>query len=311
MGIAGTGMGKSLTFELLAALPGSSHIIISPIRGLVDDQARALRRHGLTAIGLTGNIIEAYGPSLWRDVASEMYQYVVSSPEVLLNPESDFWKNMVRRRDSVPFSKALRSITVDQCHMVWKWGGLVDAKTLQPFRASFKHIGKFRLLFPDVPFLLLSATVTPVVQGYLFQVMKLQAPSVIARTSIQRSNLQVIFSTTQEAKRSMGFSELDFLIRDAAASGELATIEKTMVYTDERSRCQDIVKYLRNSFIDFLSNADQASSDPGRTPPSLADQKMAIAPYTGIYTADTNGKRLQDLKDGTCRVLVCTEAAGM
>ncbi|RPA70785.1 P-loop containing nucleoside triphosphate hydrolase protein, partial [Ascobolus immersus RN42] len=291
LGISATGSGKSLTYELLAALPNSTHIIISPIRGLVEDQTRALRKHGLTAIGLTGDTIEAYGPSLWDDIANARYQYVVSSPEVLLNPESEFWKRMVRNRDTTPFLQRLRSITVDECHMVWKWGAVVDEKLKQSFRASFRLIGKMRLLFPYLPFLLLSAT-------------------------------------TSDAKKSLSFSDLSFLVSEPAKSGQVSGIKKTMVYTDERSKCQDIVKYLRSSFFrsfkerqDALRlDSDQQDNTPAQQEvlegmPSRAELQHqllnGITPYTGIYTATTNDKRLQDLKDDVCRILVCTEAAGM
>lgn len=302
LGISGTGSGKSLVYQLLAGIPNSTHIVISPITGLVEAQAKALNDVGISAIGLTADSMQRYTGSLWDDIAACRYTFVISSPEVLLHSESEFWLRMVRERDNNLFLQRLRSITVDEAHMVWKWGGVVDSKTQKSFRSTFKEIGNFRVLFPDIPFLMLSATITPVVRGYLYKVMKLHSPAYISRCSIQRTNIRVLFGVTEGAMNAKTFKELDFLVDHVRILHDMSVLPKFMVYTDERNRCQDIVKYLRNCMLKgFELDSDR---------PDRARLREVLVPYTGMYDEFTNSTNLANLGKGICRGMVCTEAAG-
>lgn len=287
LGISAPGTGKSMCFQLLAGIPHSTHIIISPLRGLVSDQAKELERIGISAIGLTADAMSKYGPGLWEDITRAKFQFVISAPEIICNPECVFWK--------------LRSITVDEAHMVWKWAGVVDRKSQALFRADFRHIGSFRILLPEVPFLLLSATITPVVRGYLFEVMKLHRPSYICRCSIKRTNIRVLFSTTTDARSANTFSELNFLLQGATDANDARGLKKTIIYTDERNRAQDIVRYMRNTLLRELQPAAR---------PTREEMRRLMFPYTGYYDDFSKDTHMDNFKRGEALMMVCTEAAG-
>lgn len=72
MGVAGTGIGKSLTFELLAGLPDSSHIFISPIRGLVSSPTDNIAGRGSSLFSLlqAKTNHNGYAPSRVLDLLS-------------------------------------------------------------------------------------------------------------------------------------------------------------------------------------------------------------------------------------------------
>ncbi|RPA73726.1 P-loop containing nucleoside triphosphate hydrolase protein [Ascobolus immersus RN42] len=167
--IAATGKGKSLCYERLGAIPESTYIVISPIRGLVAAQARGLQKIGVSAIGLTADNIAEYGPSIWEDISNCKFQYVVASPEILLDKESPFWKQILREKEKHEFCRRLRAVIVDEVHMMWKWGGVLDAQTMASFRKDFENIGHLRLLFPELPYLMMPATVTPVELDFIVE----------------------------------------------------------------------------------------------------------------------------------------------
>lgn len=74
-----------------------------------------------------------------------------------------------------------------------------------------------------------------------------------------------------------------------------------MVYTDDRSKIQDITKYLRNTLVKPIPQQDR---------PTLEEALQLIAPYTGYYTAHTNDTRMDNLTTGATKIFSCTEAAG-
>lgn len=301
MCISAPGTGKSMCFQLLAAIPSSFHLIISPLRGLVSDQAKDLEKIGISAIGLTGESMSKYGPGLWDDISKGKFQYVISAPEIICNPESVFWKKMVREKEKSHFLQNLRSISVDEAHMVWKWAGVVDRKNQALFRADFRHIGSFRILLPNVPFLLLSATITPVVRGYLFEIMKLHRQSYICRCSIKRTNIRVLFSSTTDSKNSNVFSDLNFLVQGATDANDARAIKKAIIYTDKRNRAQDMVRYMRNTLLRELRPEAR---------PTREEMRRIMFPYTGYYDDFSKDTHMEDFKRGDARLMVCTEAAG-
>ncbi|RPA74116.1 hypothetical protein BJ508DRAFT_333422 [Ascobolus immersus RN42] len=149
----------------------------------------------------------------------------------------------------------------------------------------------------------MSATVTPVVRGFIFSCLKLHRPSYIARVSIARTNITVLFTTTTETGKSKQYQELDFIVEEATKGCNPAKIPKTMVYTDERNRVMNVCSYMRNTLVRDM---------PANRRPTGPECVEFIAPYTGVYDAVSNETRLEQLTDGVkTRVLVATEAAGM
>jgi superfamily II DNA helicase RecQ len=94
--------------------------------------------------------------SIWAKLDNGEYQ--VTPADILLNPKSHFKTTM---RD--PLNKSVQSlalIAMDEAHTIWRY---------KNFRKVFKHIGKLCALFPEVPFLALSATFPPHVVAYGLQ----------------------------------------------------------------------------------------------------------------------------------------------
>ena len=88
---------------------------------------------------------------------------VYTSLEMLLEATSRFQTEVVRENNK--FTRNLTLIAVDECHCVASW---------EEFRPLFDEIGKLRLLFTNVPFACLSATIMPHVAGWVHEAYKLK-----------------------------------------------------------------------------------------------------------------------------------------
>ncbi|RPA74681.1 P-loop containing nucleoside triphosphate hydrolase protein [Ascobolus immersus RN42] len=282
--IAPLDAGKSRCFQGLAAVPDTFHIVISPIISLIQDQTRELNAMGISAFGLTADSIAEY-------------------VETLLDPGSPFWKNMSDKRNSKPAYQKLASITVDEAHMMWKWGKIIDNKSKRVFRADFALIGNFRLLFPAIPLLLLSATVTPAVKGYLHEVLNLHKPAYVVKCSIRKNNLQFVIAPTVSKNKSGRFAELDFILNKTILDDSVDSIPRTIIYTDLRNSVQDIARYIRNKI----------AGEKGM--PSLRRQidkvKSLLVTYTGLLDDDSKFGNMDDFREGVSKILIATQAAGI
>jgi ATP-dependent DNA helicase RecQ len=144
--VAPTGGGKSLTYQLPAAvLPGMT-LVLSPLVALMEDQVRALEARGVPATFLASTL----EPDLRRHRESWMlkgrYKLVYVAPERLA---SDAFVQAIARCD-------VQLVAVDEAHCIAQWG--------HDFRPDYLRIGALleRLRPPRV--LACTATATPEVR---------------------------------------------------------------------------------------------------------------------------------------------------
>lgn len=243
---------------------------------------------GVSATGVTSESLRK-NPKLWSEVDSGKYRIIFASPEVLLTPQSYFWHKIASKRQH-PFVKGLMrvggSIVVDECHTVWKWGE-------SGFRKEYRNIGNLRTYFKTVPFLLLSATIAPNVRGYLHKTLRMASPTYLMQRSIRRENVRLLCARSRHS----GYEDLDFLI--PADMGAPIQIAKTMVFVDSRTEAQLIVGYLRKRLQQTLAS-DQ----------DFYDAELVCA-YSAAQAPATREAQMRYFLDGDCRILVCTDAAGM
>lgn len=280
--IARTGDGKSAVFQLLMAT-GKNLIVVSPILGLITEQVAHLQSSGVAAAAVTSETLRE-NSNLWAEISSGKYQAVYSTPEMLLLPSSYFWHKMIHDKANKFLSK-LVAIVIDEVHIIWKWGE-------SGFRPEYAQIGDVRSYLPSTPFVLLSATITPNVMGYLHKTLSLMRPTVVHKRSIGRTNLRLVCA---RARAKAGtWTDLDFLV--SAGTEDVEAIPKTMVFVDHRSVAMCIANYLRSRLsTDFLQG----------------DRVQTICTYTAALDTVTRDKIMADFREGDTRLLVCTDAAGM
>ena len=186
--IAPTGGGKSLCYQLPAAVLDGTSIVISPLIALMEDQVRALTERGVAATFLASTLEPEELRRREREIFEGCYQLVYVAPERLESP----WL--------VDKLAALRPalLAIDEAHCISQWG--------HDFRPSYLRLGQVieRLKPPRV--LACTATATPIVRREIQERLGLRSEqSAVILRGFSRPNLHLAVvetdSSTQRRKR--------------------------------------------------------------------------------------------------------------
>ncbi|KAJ6542135.1 P-loop containing nucleoside triphosphate hydrolase protein [Mycena sp. CBHHK59/15] len=113
--LAGTGYGKSLIFEAVAAHGGKKKVtlIICPLKALEADQVNQAREKGIKAVMI--NEDNTKDPVVWK-TAEKTAQLVYISPEMALSDRfGKLWTD-------VKFHGRVQALIVDEAHCINEWG---------------------------------------------------------------------------------------------------------------------------------------------------------------------------------------------
>ncbi|KAA8913111.1 P-loop containing nucleoside triphosphate hydrolase protein [Sphaerosporella brunnea] len=280
--IAGTGSGKSLVYQAILAVSEKAIVlVVSPTLALIRDQAQWVIDQGFRVAELTRENLMV-NPALWNQVDSGAFDLVLASPEVLLRDGSHFWLKTIRGRSN-QFCTRLKAVAVDESHLVWGW---------REFRKDYLNIGALRAHFPTIPIIALSATLMPNVLAFVSQSLQLRPGRTrLYRLSIDRPNIMHIVSKLP-TKQSIDYSKLDFLL---SRQGPIWSIHKAMVFVDNIDEAHKIYLWLAARAKHFW--AERADS--------------VIRPYSSNLEAATRDRFMNAFRDGSTRILICTDAAGM
>ena len=137
-----TGGGKSLCFQLPALARDGLTVVVSPLIALMKDQVDALQASGIAATFLNSSLAADESRKRLRGLHNGEYRLLYAAPERLML--SGFLEDLQRWN--------VRLIAVDEAHCISEWG--------HDFRPEYRQISDLRKLFPDVPFMALTATAT-------------------------------------------------------------------------------------------------------------------------------------------------------
>ena len=153
-----TGGGKSICYQLPAALGRGLVLVVSPLIALMDDQVAAAREAGLAADALHSNLEAGHRSEAYRRLAAGKTDLLYVSPERLL--VGDLLEDVAGR---------LILIAVDEAHCVSHWG--------HEFRPEYRRLAEVLERFPKAARMALTATATPAVQEDVCAQLALRAPS--------------------------------------------------------------------------------------------------------------------------------------
>jgi ATP-dependent DNA helicase RecQ len=169
--VSATGSGKSLAYQLPAALEGGLTVVVSPLLALQQDQIDGLPPDlADRAARLSSAEPAAQRAETLARLASDELLFVVLSPEQLAKPE-------VRRQ----LAKARPSrVVVDEAHCVSTWG--------HDFRPDYVRLGELLADLDRPQLLALTATAAPPVRRDIVERLGMCSPEVIV-TGFARENL--------------------------------------------------------------------------------------------------------------------------
>lgn len=232
LGLMPTGGGKSLTFQVPALVLKGVCIVITPLIALMKDQVGHLKRHGIRAAAV-------YGDMMHNEIISVLENCIFGGIDILyVSPErlsSELFQTKLKHM-KVSF------ITVDEAHCISQWG--------YDFRPAYLRISQIRNLKPDAPVLALTATATPQVVDDIQKRLGFKENNVF-RMSFERKNIAYIVRQAADKQE-----EMLHILNSVGGSA--------IVYVRSRKRSKEISELLNANGINatfYNAGLDHVSRD--------------------------------------------------
>ena len=273
LGVMPTGAGKSICYQIPAAILPDVAIVISPLISLMRDQVDALNDVGLPAAFINTTQTPDEQDLVFAQALSGQIKLLYVAPERL---ETERFRNFAVR---VPISL----VAVDEAHCVSQWG--------QDFRSSYLGIGEFIAGLPTRPTVAaFTATATERVRRDIVSILGLHTPSITV-TGFDRPNLYFdVISMPRKDKASWVAS---YIASHPDESG--------IVYCATRKETEALAESLNSAVAELRAAGGADVSDIGT---------IAVA-YHGGMSADTREKAQRDFVTDRVPVVVATNAFGM
>ena len=175
-----TGGGKSICFQLPTLKFEGLTLVISPLISLMKDQVDSLRINGINADYINSSLsfdeINQIQDKLLRKKTKLLY----IAPERLALEEFKVFLSKLQ----------VDLIAIDEAHCISEWG--------HDFRPDYRNLKFLRILFPDVPFIALTATATEKVRQDIIKQLSLRNPK-ISISSFNRKNLNLMIIPKKKA----------------------------------------------------------------------------------------------------------------
>ena len=268
-----TGSGKSLCFQIPAALLGGVCLVVSPLIALMQDQVKGLKAKGFLAGSLHSGMTSAEKLNVLNELQShykkptqelESYRSRDRAPYFLfVSPER------LSQEAFLIFLKSLnlQLIVIDEAHCILEWGF--------DFRPDYQKLHILKESF-EVPILALTASATPIIRKEIIKYLKLKNSKQLC-FGFFRSKL------FNEVKLC---SDFESKLKLTARAIEKISEGRILIYCATRLQCETVAERLKLQF-------------------------QAIAFYHAGLTTAQRTEIQNQLNDKRLRILCCTCAFGM
>lgn len=221
MAVMPTGAGKSVCYQVPAAVLGGLTIVVSPLISLMADQVRALKEAGIRGSFYNSTLKPYVRPEVLRRALAGWYDLMYVAPERLSDPEFRAFAAQAH----VPL------VAVDEAHCVSQWG--------QDFRPAYRDIAGFVAALPTRPCVVaLTATATGKVQQDVRTLLALRDP-LIEISGFDRPNLKLASFELTPKRRELWTK--NYALRHPNETG--------IVYATTRKKVEQIAKELREAGV--------------------------------------------------------------
>jgi ATP-dependent DNA helicase RecQ len=228
-----TGAGKSICYQVPAAMLPGVAIVVSPLISLMEDQVASLDAVGISAACLTSHKLPFERREAMNAALNGYIKVLYVAPERLTDPAFANFLATVQ----------LSLIAVDEAHCVSQWG--------QDFRQSYLQIGPLlESLSRRPPVLALTATATPRVREDIITLLGLKDPT-FTITTFDRPNLNLGVEKLTKARKTARIAAHVLAHKD----------ESGIVYCATRKEVERVTDELREAGVSAA--AYHAGLDPG------------------------------------------------
>lgn len=218
-----TGGGKSLCYQLPAALMDGTAIVVSPLIALMRDQVASLAANGLRSAFLNSSLTPTEQQRVMREAKKGVFHLLYLSPERLA------------RQDTIEQLQQMNVslFVIDEAHCISEWG--------HEFRPDYRQLGALKRYFPAVPIAAFTASATQRVRHDILQQLHLQEPAKFI-VSFHRPNLRYIAKEVDDREQQR-------LMLAAIRANEG---ESVIIYAPTVNRVHETVDLLRAKRIDAV-----------------------------------------------------------
>ncbi len=217
-----TGAGKSICYQLPAAVLGGVTIVISPLISLMQDQVTSLNQMGLRAAYLNSTLTPRQMEKAMDNACMGVYKLIYVAPERLDTPRMNQLINSVN----------ISLVAVDEAHCVSQWG--------HDFRPSYLQIRAFiEKLRVRPPVIALTATATDRVREDIIEQVGLRDPLRLT-TGFDRANLYFAVEQLAGQKQKMKYI-LDYVRKHRRETG--------IIYCGTRRAVEQVTQELLDNGI--------------------------------------------------------------
>jgi len=163
IGLLPTGYGKSMCYLIPPLVTKKAIIIISPLISLMDDQKDKLLKMNIPVSALHGNN---------KNKDKELFEIIDGKIKIIyMSPEYLIKGDGFELVDSMVSNNLLGFLAVDESHCISVWG--------HDFRPEYMKIKEFRLKYPQIPIIAVTATATTLVKEEISKSLNLVDPVVV------------------------------------------------------------------------------------------------------------------------------------
>ncbi len=279
-----TGQGKSLCFQLPAALSPGLTVVIAPLIALMKDQVDALRGKGIAASAYHSGLTGAQRDRIIQDLHLGRLRLLYLAPERI---QQEWFVRILREA-------GVGRVVVDEAHCISRWG--------HDFRPDYLRLGDLRRRLGSPPCLALTATATVKVQEDICEKLELQAPLRIV-TGFRRPNLR--FSVVHCLNKAEKLQRMEALLQAMPEGTQAGT---ALIYCATRRHVEEVAAYLRTQ-SGGLRTEKQSCPEPQSS--ALSPQSFSVGYYhAGLDDAERVSIQERFL-EGRIRILVATNAFGL